>query len=234
MITYDEKSNTTNILKGLSTIFLYFFVSLYKAVPFDILKIDTNKIPELLKILYNLSVELLMIAIIYFIFQKEINLAIQDIKKNHKAYFEKYFKVYIISLIIMAACNYLINLLGGGSSENETIIRSEFQKFPVYIFVSATFLAPVLEECVFRLSFKAIFKNNILFIIISSLVFGSLHLMGTPLNNLFPLYLLSYSIFGIAFSYMMMKTNNILVSMGFHFMHNGILMAIQTFILIFL
>ena len=133
----------------------------------------------------------------------------------------------------MMAANIFINILGGGMSTNETTIRNEFQIFPLYTFISAVILAPLLEECVFRLGFRSIITNNFLFITISSLVFGSLHLMGTPINELLPLYLLSYCSCGIAFAYMLTKTNNIFVSMFFHFMHNGLILALQTFMLIF-
>jgi len=77
------------------------------------------------------------------------------------------------------------------------------------------------------------FKNNILFILASGFVFGGLHLTGMLDSNLFFLYLVSYSAMGIVFAYMLTKTNNIFVPMGFHFMHNGILMSLQTFILLF-
>ena len=133
----------------------------------------------------------------------------------------------------MMASNMLINILGGGTSTNETTIRNEFTVFPIYIFISAAILAPLLEESVFRLAFRAIFKNDFLYITVSSLVFGSLHLIGTPINELLPLYLLSYCSCGIAFAYMLKKTNNIFVSMGFHFMHNGLILSMQTFLLIF-
>ena len=40
-------------------------------------------------------------------------------------------------------------------------------------------------------------------------------------------YIIPYSALGVVFALMLYKTDNIFVSMGFHFMHNGILMAIQ-------
>ena len=133
----------------------------------------------------------------------------------------------------MMACNILIQQLGGGISENESTIRDEFKIFPIYVYVSAVLLAPILEEFVFRLSFKAIFKNNYMYIIASGVIFGLLHLLGMKIDNLFPLYLLSYCSSGISFAYMMAKSNNIFVSTGFHFMHNGLIMALQIFLLIF-
>ena len=174
-----------------------------------------------------------MISLIFAIFDKEIKAAWQGLKKNHLEYFNKYLKVYIISVIVMVTANMLINVLGGGMSTNETTIRNEFNFYPIYTFISAVILAPLLEETVFRLGFRSLIQNDFLFITISSLVFGGLHLIGTPINELFPLYLLSYCSCGIAFAYMLKKTNNIFVSIGFHFMHNGLILSLQMFLLIF-
>ena len=133
----------------------------------------------------------------------------------------------------MILSNILINKLGGGISENESAIRDEFKLYPIFTYVSAVFLAPLLEESIFRLSFRSIIKNNIIYIIISGLVFGTLHLIGTKIDYLMPIYLISYCSCGWAFAYMMTKSNNVLISTAFHFMHNGLLMSLQFFLLLF-
>ncbi len=233
MITRTKENDFKYAIKGALVIFIYFFFSIGQTFPFILLHINISELPEYIKILYTLAVELLMISIIFFIFDKEFKKAWEDIKKNHLKYFNKYLKYYIISVIVMIAANLCINLLGGGMSTNETTIRNEFQIFPIYTFISAVILAPILEESVFRLAFRSIISNDFLFITISSLIFGGLHLIGTPFDKLFPLYLLSYCSCGIAFAYILKKTNNIFVSMFFHFMHNGLILALQTFLFIF-
>ena len=233
MITRTNKNNWKYILKGAAVIFIYFFFSYFQTLPFALLHINTNELPNIIKIIYTLSVELLMMSIIFYIFQKEYKKAFQDLKKNHRKYFDQNLKYYIIGLITMMASNILINILGGGISANETAIRNEFTSFPIYTFIWAAILAPLLEGSVFRLGFRAIFKDDFLFITVSSLVFGGLHLLTNPLNELFPLYLLSYCSCGIAFAYMLKKTNNIFTSSFFHFMHNGLILALQTFLFIF-
>ena len=212
---------------------LYFIVSLFKNIPFVLLKINIADIPQYSYNFYSIALEITMIVIIYYTFEKEIKLAIKDIKKNHKEYFSKYFKTYLIGIAIMILSNILINKLGGGISENESAIRNEFKLYPIYTYISAVFLAPLLEESIFRLGFKAIIENKIVYIITSGLIFGSLHLIGTKIDYLLPIYLMSYCSCGWAFAYMMTKSNNILVSTAFHFMHNGLLMSLQFFLLLF-
>ena len=233
MIINQSDNRKKYIFKGLGTLFLYFFITLFKNMPFYLIHINVSDIPKITYNIYSLVIEITLILLIYFIFEEEIKKAIEDIKINHYTYFTKYFKIYLIGIIIMMASNMIINALGGGISQNEEAIRGEFNSFPVYTYIASVFLAPLLEELIFRLSLKALIKNKYIYIFISGFIFGSLHLIGMPINKLFPLYLISYCSAGWAFAYIMSKTNNILVSSGFHFMHNGIIMSIQTFLLIF-
>lgn len=233
----EQNKNIENIIKyiikGIIVVLMYFFVSIFKNIPLILLGIHTDNIPQTAYNIYNISLEITMLVIIYYIFEKEIKLAIKDIKENHQKHFSKHFKTYIIGITIMIISNILINKLGGGISENENAIRDEFKLYPIYTYISAVLLAPILEESIFRLGFKALIPNNTIYIIISGLIFGSLHLIGMKINYLFPLYLISYCSCGWAFAYMMTKTNNILVSSGFHFMHNGFLMTLQFLLLLF-
>ena len=212
---------------------LYFIISLFKNLPFILLKINIEDIPPHSYNFYSITLEITMLVIIYYTFEKEIKLAIEDIKENHQEYFEKYFKTYLIGITIMILSNILIGKLGGGISENESAIRDEFKLYPIYTYISAVFLAPLLEESIFRLGFRAMIKNDILYILLSGLVFGSLHLLGAKINYLLLIYLISYCSCGWAFAYMMSKSNNILISTAFHFMHNGFLMSMQFFLLLF-
>ena len=76
-------------------------------------------------------------------------------------------------------------------------------------------------------------SNNIIYILTSGLVFGSLHVIGS-LKNLYELvYIIPYSIPGFIFAYVYIKSKNIMVPITLHFIHNGILMSLQIFILLF-
>ncbi|MBR2833452.1 MAG: CPBP family intramembrane metalloprotease [Bacilli bacterium] len=233
MIKLTKEKRTTNLLKGICIVAMYFIFSFYRNLPLELLHIKYDSLNILTKEIYNISLELLMLVIIYLVFEEQILNAWKDLKKNHMKYFSENFKYYLVGLILMFGSNVLINILGGGISTNEETIRNQFTIAPIFTYISAVFLAPILEESVFRLSFRNIFKNNFLFIVASGLIFGGLHLLAGVDANLFALYLISYCSFGVIFAYMLVKTNNIFVSMGFHLMHNGILMTLQLILFIF-
>lgn len=232
MITFGKNERFNNCIKGLLTIVIYFFISFERNLPFDLLHIDYDSLPLIVRETYTISLEILILIIIFKMFKGEIIKAWQDLKKNHMKYFSENFKYYLFGLLLMLSSNLLINILGGGMSGNETEIRNQFNIAPIFTFVSSVFIAPFVEEGIFRLSFRNVFKNNFIFVLMSGLVFGGLHLLAGVDTNLLFLYLVAYGSFGIVFAYMLVKTNNIFVSTSFHLMHNGIFMSLQ--VLIFL
>ncbi len=222
-----------NALLGTLVLLSYFILSSLESVPFSLLGINLNEVNMIIKVAYMIIYEVLLMGLIMFILRKSLKKDFLDIKKNHKKYFSNCFKYWIISLIVMMFSNLIINVITGNIAANEQQLRDLFQISPIYIFFSAVIFAPVVEELTFRRAIKNIFKTDTLFILVSGLLFGSLH-VATNFSSLWDLlYLIPYSAPGIAFAYMLKKYDNIFVSMGFHFMHNGILMSLQFMILLF-
>lgn len=222
-----------NFGKGMAALFTYFTLSELQTLPLVLSGVDYNVMPLALKVIYLLSFEILMVSAIGLILNKEIKEALTDIKKNHQKYFSKYLKYWLYSLIIMAGSNIIISFInGGGVAGNEETIRQIFTKAPIYMFVSAVFIAPVLEELTFRQAFRNIFSNDKVFIIMSGLVFGGLHVVGNVNSPVDLLYLIPYCTPGFVFAYIMAKTDNVFVSMGLHFLHNGVMISLQILLMV--
>lgn len=214
--------------KGIGVICTYFILNELLTLPFILAGIRYETIPLIIKVIYAIIYEIMMIVIIILILKNEIKKSLNDIKKNHMSYFSKYIKYWFLALIIMFGSNLVITFISkGGIAGNEETIRTMFSQTPVYIFISSVFFAPVLEELIFRQGIRNIFSNNIVFIIISGLVFGGLHVVGN-INAWYDiLYLIPYCTPGFVFAYILTKTENIFVPMGLHFLHNGIIMSLQ-------
>lgn len=236
-IHLNSKKNLRDFLckfgKGIAVICAYFILNELLTLPFLLAGINYETIPIIIKVIYSIIYEIMIIGVIILVLKNEIKQAIQDIKKNHMNYFSKYIKYWFLALIIMFASNLVITLISkGGIAGNEETIRTMFSKTPVYIFISSVFFAPVLEELVFRQGIRNVFSNNTLFIIISGLVFGGLHVVGN-INAWYDiLYLIPYCTPGFVFAYILTKTDNIFVPMGLHFLHNGIIMSLQILLIV--
>lgn len=230
-----HENTKKNIIRGLATIGVYFILPLFNTLPFDLLHIDLNYVPTIVKSIYMGIYELLMLSLIILIFHELIIEKWKDLKKHHQEYFQTYFKYWFLLIGLMMASNFLImtfsNDFGGATNQNDII--DMFGKSPIYTYLSAVFFAPIVEELVFRQAIRNLIpKWNILFIIISGFIFGGLHVVGaTSVSQFF--YIIPYSIPGLVFAYILTKTDNIFTTIGLHFFHNGLLMALQVFILLF-
>lgn len=228
------KKNDKKGLIGIGIFLFYFFVSQFMALPFWILNIDTNALPEVVKVLYTLFVQALLIIVIAYIFRKDLKKEFKDLKKNHKYYFSNYLKYWFLALGLMMLSNAIILILNPGSvAGNEEAVRDMFSKTPILTFMSAVVIAPLLEELVFRKSFRYMFSNNILFILFSGITFGAFHVIGSFETFFDLIYIIPYSIPGLVFAYVLIKSKNIFVPMGLHFLHNGILMSLQFLVMFF-
>lgn len=226
------KKYLKNCSIGILVILSYFLIPIY--IKYIVAYLSNGALSEEVSVILSIIIEVLTFAVILLLFNKRIKENYIDLKKNHKKYFSKYFKFYLIGLAIMYISNaILIFGFNGGLAGNEESIRSILLVHPIYVYISAVLIAPSVEELVFRGAIKNIIPNNILYILFSGLIFGGMHLVGNVTSIIDLLYIIPYSSLGIAFAYIYSKTDNIFVTMLLHTMHNGILISIQIAVMLF-
>ncbi len=225
------KKYTNSFIIGISTIFIYMLEPFLKLVILILEKININDLTKTSKTIYLILFEIMIISIITLINNKKLKEDFKKFKKNWKKYFETYLPYYILSLVIMIISNIIINKLTGSIAGNEQSIQESLIKYPLYIFIQAAFIAPFIEEMVFRQSIRNIITDNTTFIIISGLIFGGLHVIGN-IHSIFDiLYIIPYGTPGIVFAYILTKTDNIFVPISIHFIHNFLLVTLQIILL---
>lgn len=57
-------------------------------------------------------------------------------------------------------------------------------------------IAPFIEELIFRFSLRKVFRSNVLFILISGLLFGIIHMASGVVSLVDILHFLTYSLMG--------------------------------------
>ena len=219
----DKKS-----IKALLIFISYFIYSSFQLLPFKILGIDYNNLSLNFKVIYLLIYELLYILLLIFLYRKRFANDFKPYIKDFKNNIKKYMDYWAIAFALMIGSNLLITtLLPNSVATNQEAINELFAKVPFYIIISSVLYAPFIEEVIFRLSLRKIFKNDILFIIISGLIFGSLHVIGSFERFSALAYILTYSLPGFVFAYTLVKSKNIFIPMSLHFFHNGFTMLLQ-------
>ena len=121
--------------------------------------------------------------------------------------------------------NIIINfVLKLGGPQNEKNVQSMIHSSPFVMLICAGLFAPIVEELIFRKSFKNVFSNKWVFVIISGLIFGGLHVIDYTFQNpLEILYILPYGILGGTFAYMDYEMNSVFPSITMHMLHNTLL-----------
>lgn len=213
-------------LKGISIFLFYLLASTYQYLPLQLIGIKS--ISQLTNVIYCLVYQLIIIIIILWFYRQEIIPQFKEYKKNFKKYIHRYIKYWFITLGLMMLSNLFIQLFTSDIAKNEEQVRSLTNSLPLYAFIVSVIYAPLLEELIFRFSIKKVCCHvTYLFIFVSGLLFGFMHIIGSATVWTDWLYLIPYSIPGWVFAYTLVKSNNIFVPIGLHAIHNGILITIQ-------
>lgn len=230
-----KSKNLKQMLIGICVVLSYFIYSYFQIVPLTLIGIDYNTLPITSKVIYLLITELIYLTILFFIFKKRFQKDFKNFKENFKNYFKIYMQYWALAFSLMLISNFvIISLFPNSIATNQEIITNNFMVAPIYMFISAVIFAPFLEETIFRLGFRKIFKNDIVFIIMSGIVFGGLHVINSFKNIVDLIYIIPYSIPGFVFAYTLVKSKNIFVPIWLHFFHNGIMMTVQMVLLFFI
>lgn len=229
------KKDLKQIVIGICVVLSYFIYSYFQTVPLELIGIDYNSLSLDSKVFYLMTTEIIYLLILIFIFRNQFKNNFIDFKNNFKAYINKYMQYWALAFSLMLISNiFIVTLFPNSVATNQEIVNSNLMVAPFYMIVSAVLLAPFLEETIFRLGFRYIFKTDTLFIIASGLVFGSLHVIGSYQNLIDLIYIIPYSIPGFIFAYTLVKSKNIFVPISLHLFHNGIMMFVQVVLLLFI
>lgn len=221
-------------LIGLGVILLYLIATSFPYEFIGMFGINYNNLSILLKTIYLLTYEITLTLIIIYIYRKDIIPNFKDFIKNNIKYFKKYIKYWFIMLLLMIGSNLIVTMFTSSDiAANQEAIMNNLKVAPVYTFIMTVFVAPILEELVFRLSFRKIFsKSNILFIFFSGFIFGGMHVISSYKHLTDLLFIIPYSLPGFIFAYVYTKCKNICVPISLHFIHNGIMMSLQILLLL--
>ncbi|MEG2351252.1 MAG: CPBP family intramembrane glutamic endopeptidase, partial [Bacilli bacterium] len=183
-----------------------------------------------LRILTLITNDLIYIIILVMLFIKDIKFGLKDLKNNFSIRALLSVKCWVIGCLIMTISSLLISILiKQNLSTNEELVRKQITLAPFYMLFACSIVAPIIEEMVFRKSLSGLIKCKWLFILVSGLGFGLLHVISSYSNPLEFLYIIPYGSMGCAFAYLLTKTNNITLPIIIHMIHNTVLVLSQIY-----
>lgn len=203
-------------------IFVFLFAICYSPIG-NMIPIPETKIASIIAmaLLYIIQITLLVIPM-----KKELKRDFIAFKNNFNLYLSKMLPRFGIIIIFYIFFTIPISSIVGDISTNQAVLYS----LPIYLTAFlAIFVGPLTEELMFRGFIRKFIKNNVLFVIVSSLIFGALHITtADSLQQM--LYIIPYSILGFAFSLNYVKTKNIVSNIFVHSVWNSFAVIVMILI----
>lgn len=231
------KDNVKNIFKLIISFVLFFNLSLVIAYIFKLVGINYSDFNYIDYACLNTFIELIMFVVVLLFYKKYLKKDLVLFKLNKKDYIKKIISYFLIFLVVKYGValfsSLLLVMLGSDlvTSENQETVVTLAKTLPFMMMISTSLLAPFVEEGIFRLGIKKVINNKYLFILVSGLIFGFMHIFPTKL----PLYValiesLNYVTMGLLLAYIYNETDNIYVVVIIHALNNllSMLMILAT------
>ncbi len=218
------KNRIFKIIYSISIFIMYYYFTNIVSFVFKLFKLNINTLNKWLVVIILFLMEIIPLLALIVIYRRDLKREFKTFKDNFKNNIDKYIRLWIFALVVMTVSNVLIELITGSNvSNNEQAIRNIMGALPIYMTFSSCICAPIAEELAYRKTIKNIFVDKKLSIVMSGLIFGLAHVIGTYSSITDLLYIIPYGIFGSVFMYIYIDGDSIYNSMFIHFVHNTLL-----------
>ena len=167
--------------------------------------------PKISQELLSLLTAVIFIVIIVMSFNKELK---EDLKELKNKFEFKYLIFGAIMSGLVIGIDYLLVKNLGHNSTNQTAVITLIKKSPIIMILGTVVFIPFSEELIYRFPYRK--SNKILSLIISSIVFASIHMVGTKEI----IFIIPYLILSFTIGYTYFKTDNIYMSYFVHVINN--------------
>lgn len=202
-----------------SFIWIFIFITLFTTWFEKLLGIDlelSNFQSFMLQIGFYVLTFLLFFKPIY----KDLKEGFNKLFKNFKNYFSYLGPRILIWLLFYLTTSLIILLIVGQQATNQ----AELNNLPLWMTSTLAILfAPLIEEIIFRGILKKIIGNNNMFIILSTFLFGLVHVLFLETNLLLYLWIIPYALIGFFLAKTYTRTNNLGLSIFLHSAWNTII-----------
>lgn len=194
-----KNMSVTNIVIPLIAIVIYLI--------FGIMSFPTEGNTGSFNVLYYVVCAVFTMTMMIFLYKKEL-------KEDFKAFSKKFVKNILICFSIMlilyailcVANNFIYYIFGYSKINTDSIVFPNMNNLIFYTMFVMVIYNPFIESVIFNLSLNKIINNKILFIIISSVLFG---FMQVGMQMFMIVYSIPYILIGAVITILYIKKKNI-------------------------
>ncbi len=211
-----KKDNMFNLLKtSIIVLVLYFAWSYIIGAIVNFIGLKEN---ASLYVLF--SSNFLLLFMIIGIYYNDLKEQFKDLKKNFRTKYIKGIKIFAIGLILYFIGNAVCYAISGVTQDNTDSMLLVFKQIPLLFLTSTLFYYPVVEELVFKKTFKDIINNKWLFVIITGLINATFQVALSSSSMIGYIYIIPTTILLSSLSLIYYETDNLLVPMSFRMIYN--------------
>lgn len=220
------KEKKINLLKFIIILIAFFGISNVILRVFGFMGIDIANGDAVDMAYYQALVETVIAIIIFLIYRHNLKEEYNNLKNRNKV-IEDLIRLFLVFLVVKIgsaiATSGIAFILGEeiGESENQNVIIEIAKGAPLITLISTAVLAPFVEEGIFRLGLSKLYNNKWLFIVVSGLIFGLMHIFPTTLSvSVALIYSITYVVMGVYLAYTYVKYDNIWYCILIHGLNN--------------
>ena len=162
-----------------------------------------------------------MFILMVGVFFKQLVHDFKIFKKYFREYMGLILKTWLKSLFVMILLGIILQLITNTTqSNNQQALQKMFNVYPIFVVILSTLYAPFAEELMFRGVFRKFINSKYLFILVSGILFGLLHVIDDSKTLAEFSYIIVYSSLGMFLASLYYKTNNLWTNITFHFLQN--------------
>lgn len=164
---------------------------------------------------------IVIFTIMFMLFRKQLFHDFKIFKEYFREYNSLVVKTWLKALVTIGIIGIIIQLVTNiDNATNQENLNKMFNDLPILVAILSMVYAPIVEELMFRGVFRKFLNKKYLFILISGISFGALHVIDDFQSIGELLYIFVYSTLGIYLASVYYKTNNICTNIYFHFFQN--------------
>lgn len=210
-----KNAKVIGLLKTVSMFLLYFIYTYFVGMVMTNIGIKDTTIGMFVA-------DAVFLVVIVWVYARNIKEDFKRLKKDFSP--GKLVKTVLLWVVIMFAVNFIMNMLSPTltTDENTTAIYNLATISLIYTIFKTMIFTTIAEELLFRESLSEVIDNNVIFIIVSALIYTIMNFIftGEVTGNIF-VYMLLYLVPGLLFSYVYTKHDrNILLIMLIKFCYN--------------
>lgn len=161
----------------------------------------------------RLCITALVVAVTILLFLPELKRDIFLFFGNFRCYCRFFFPKFGLFFVVYYAVALMLSVLIQEPSANQSLLLTV--SLPLLAFSSLIY-APIVEEIIYRGFLRRFIENDRIFMLISALIFGIIHMLHSGQTLAQYLYIIEYAMLGGFLAWLYVKSDNICLSMLGH------------------